>query len=92
MSPLAAQRRELGRKQRRSWMKLFFLDGSPFARIVRVIAREHAIELAETEIDEFPPPESFLTINPLGQQQWQVGYISWLILHKTAGIGSAYLV
>ncbi len=48
-------------------MKLFFLDGSPFARIVRVLAREHAIDLLEIEIDEFPLPESFLDINPLGQ-------------------------
>ena len=48
-------------------MELHYIDGSPFARIVRVLAREHAVEWNEIELVEFPPPHSFLTLNPLGQ-------------------------
>lgn len=48
-------------------MELHYIDGSPFARIIRILAREHAVELREIEITEFPPPDSFLAINPLGQ-------------------------
>jgi glutathione S-transferase len=48
-------------------MELHYIDGSPFARIIRVLAREHAVEMREIEITEFPPSDSFLTINPLGQ-------------------------
>lgn len=48
-------------------MELHFIDGSPFARIVRVLAREHAVEWKEIEVVEFPPPDSFFDLNPLGQ-------------------------
>jgi len=48
-------------------MELHFIDGSPFARIARVLAREHAVEWKEIEVAEFPPAESFLDLNPLGQ-------------------------
>lgn len=48
-------------------LELHYIDGSPFARIVRVLAREHAVALREIEIGEFPPPDNFLDINPLGQ-------------------------
>jgi glutathione S-transferase len=48
-------------------MDLHYIDGSPFARIIRVLAREHAVEMREIEISEFPPPDNFLAINPLGQ-------------------------
>jgi glutathione S-transferase len=46
---------------------LHYIDGSPFARIVRVLAREHAVEMREIEVTEFPPPDGFLDVNPLGQ-------------------------
>jgi len=48
-------------------MDLHYFDGSPFARIVRVLAREHAVDCKEIEITEFPAPDSFLALNPLGQ-------------------------
>jgi glutathione S-transferase len=48
-------------------MDLHFIDGSPFARIVRILAREHKIVVNELEITEFPPPDSFHELNPLGQ-------------------------
>lgn len=48
-------------------MELHYFDGSPFARIVRVLAREHAVDWKEIEIVEFPAPDSFLDLNPLGQ-------------------------
>ena len=48
-------------------MILYFIQGSPFARMARVLLREFRIECAEEEIREFPPPASFFDINPLGQ-------------------------
>lgn len=48
-------------------LELHYIDGSPFARIVRILAREHAVVMHETEMAEFPPLDSFLEINPLGQ-------------------------
>lgn len=48
-------------------MILYFIQGSPFARMARVLLREFRIECAEEEIREFPPPSSFFEINPLGQ-------------------------
>jgi hypothetical protein len=48
-------------------MQLHYIDGSPFARIVRVLMREHGVECKELEIVEFPPPDTFLGLNPLGQ-------------------------
>ena len=48
-------------------MELHFIDGSPFARIARVLAREHAVDCNEVEVVEFPPADSFFGLNPLGQ-------------------------
>jgi glutathione S-transferase len=48
-------------------MILHFIQGSPFARMARVLLREFDIECVEEEIREFPPPASFFDINPLGQ-------------------------
>ena len=48
-------------------MHLHYIDGSPFARILRVLVREHGVQCKELEIVEFPPPDSFLELNPLGQ-------------------------
>jgi len=48
-------------------MHLHYIDGSPFARMIRVLAREHGVALDEIEVTRFPPPESFLAINPMGQ-------------------------
>ncbi len=48
-------------------LELHYIDGSPFARIVRILAREHRAMMREIEIIEFPPADGFLEINPLGQ-------------------------
>ncbi|MFZ5677732.1 MAG: glutathione S-transferase family protein [Pseudomonadota bacterium] len=48
-------------------LELYYIDGSPFARIVRILAREHGVEMRENEVVEFPPSDDFLKINPLGQ-------------------------
>lgn len=45
---------------------LFYTDGSPFARIARVLARHWNVQLAESELP-FPLPESHFKIAPLGQ-------------------------
>jgi glutathione S-transferase len=48
-------------------MRLFYIQGSPFARMARVLLREYAILHDEQEIKEFPPSQDFFQINPLGQ-------------------------
>ena len=48
-------------------MDLHYIDGSPFARMARVLILEHGLPVALHEITEFPPPEAYLAINPLGQ-------------------------
>lgn len=48
-------------------MKLYYTPGSPFARIIRVLLRELALECAELRVETFPPPDSFFQVNPLGQ-------------------------
>ena len=48
-------------------MQLHYIDGSPFARILRVLLREHGMDCQEHEIVEFPPPEALFDLNPLGQ-------------------------
>ena len=48
-------------------MQLHYIDGSPFARIVRVLAREHGVAWQETEIVEFPPSDRLFELNPMGQ-------------------------
>lgn len=45
---------------------LLYIDGSPFARMVRVLAREWQVPVSESEL-EFPLPESHFQIAPLGQ-------------------------
>ena len=47
-------------------MDLYYIDGSPFARMARVLIREHALPVTLHEITEFPPPDDYLAINPLG--------------------------
>lgn len=47
-------------------MELLYLDGSPFARITRVLAREWGVPVTETELP-FPLPERHFDIAPLGQ-------------------------
>lgn len=44
-----------------------YIDGSPFARMVRVFARELSLPLEEAEITAFPPPQEIFSLNPLGQ-------------------------
>ena len=44
-----------------------YVDGSPFARMVRVLARELALAMEEVEVTAFPPPPEFFALNPLGQ-------------------------
>jgi glutathione S-transferase len=48
-------------------VKLHYTPGSPFARIIRVLLRELTIACEEAEIVEFPPPEKYFAVNPLGQ-------------------------
>ena len=48
-------------------MKLHYTPGSPFARIVRVLLRELALDCREEEIKGFPPSSDHFAINPLGQ-------------------------
>ena len=48
-------------------MRLHFAPGSPFARIVRVLLRELGIDCGEVELADFPPPDRFFAVNPLGQ-------------------------
>lgn len=48
-------------------LELHYIDGSPFARVVRILAREHGVAMRENEVVEFPPSDDFLEINPLGQ-------------------------
>jgi len=48
-------------------MRLYYIQGSPFARMVRVLLRELNIACDEIEITDFPPPRDYFTINPLGQ-------------------------
>lgn len=47
-------------------MHLIYIDGSPFARMARVLLREHGLEATLEEITAFPPPDDHLAINPLG--------------------------
>ncbi len=47
--------------------RLHYLPGSPFARILRVLAREHGLPLDEVAVTDFPPPAAYFAVNPLGQ-------------------------
>lgn len=46
--------------------KLYFIDGSPFARLCRILIDEWQIPVHLTEVT-FPLPEDFFDINPMGQ-------------------------
>ncbi|WP_119271663.1 glutathione S-transferase family protein [Taklimakanibacter deserti] len=48
-------------------MKLHYTPGSPFARIIRVLVRELALDCKEVAIRGFPPANDYFAINPLGQ-------------------------
>lgn len=48
-------------------MELRYIDGSPFARMVRVLIREHRLDVTLREIVEFPPSDDLLAVNPMGQ-------------------------
>lgn len=48
-------------------MKLYYVQGSPFARMARVAIREYGLSCEECLIEEFPPPPDYFAINPLGQ-------------------------
>jgi glutathione S-transferase len=48
-------------------VKLHYTPGSPFARIIRVLLRELALDCGEVEIRGFPPSAAHFAINPLGQ-------------------------
>jgi glutathione S-transferase len=48
-------------------VKLHYTQGSPFARIVRVLLRELDIDCEEIKITNFPPAASYFELNPLGQ-------------------------
>lgn len=47
--------------------QLVYVDGSPFARFLRILNREWTLGLDEREIKEFPLPPEVLELNPLGQ-------------------------
>jgi glutathione S-transferase len=48
-------------------VKLHYTPGSPFARIIRVLLRELALDCRELEIRGFPPSADYFAVNPLGQ-------------------------
>jgi len=48
-------------------MLLYYIQGSPFARMARVLLREFGIPCAEKLIEEFPPSPAYFEVNPLGQ-------------------------
>ncbi len=45
---------------------LYYVDGSPFARLIRVLTREWGYVAKEIELP-FPLPQSFFDLSPLGQ-------------------------
>lgn len=55
------------REEARVALSCHYVDGSPFARMLRVLARETGLAMDEIEIVEFPPPPEFFTLNPMGQ-------------------------
>ena len=44
-------------------MDLHYIDGSPFSRIIRVLALEHRLKVTPHEITEFPPPPDLQALN-----------------------------
>lgn len=45
---------------------LYYVDGSPFARLIRVLVREWTYPTTEVELP-FPLPDDFFDLSPLGQ-------------------------
>lgn len=48
-------------------MQLYYIQGSPFARMARVLIREYQLPCDEVMHEEFPPPPDYFQVNPLGQ-------------------------
>lgn len=48
-------------------MLLHYIQGSPFARMARVLLREYGLACEERLIEEFPPSPAYFDVNPLGQ-------------------------
>lgn len=48
-------------------MDLQDIDGSPFLRSVRMLLRDFDLAVSLYEITDFPAPDSFLSLNPMGQ-------------------------
>jgi glutathione S-transferase len=48
-------------------MNLHYIDGSPFARMARVLILEHGLPVTLEEVTDFPPSAAHLALNPLGQ-------------------------
>jgi glutathione S-transferase len=46
--------------------KLYFIDGSPFARLCRILIDEWQLPVQNIEVP-FPLPDDFFEINPMGQ-------------------------
>lgn len=46
--------------------KLYFIDGSPFARLCRILITEWHVPVQTVEVP-FPLPDDFFDINPMGQ-------------------------
>lgn len=46
--------------------KLYYIDGSPFARLCRILIDEWQVPVHLVEV-EFPLPDDFFEINPMGQ-------------------------
>lgn len=46
--------------------KLYYIDGSPFARLCRILIDEWQVPVQKVEVS-FPLPDEFFVINPMGQ-------------------------
>ncbi len=46
--------------------KLYYIDGSPFARLCRILIDEWQVPVQKVEVP-FPLPDDFFAINPMGQ-------------------------
>lgn len=77
--------------------RLHYIPGSPFARILRVLIREHGLAVEESAVEVFPPPPDFFALNPLGQVPvYESGGTAWFptlpaleALHADIARGSA---
>ena len=48
-------------------MELIYIDGSPFARMLRILVLEHDCPASLREITEFPPSDELFRLNTMGQ-------------------------